>query len=91
MVSLVPMAELSPKMRSTAVSVFVIDVEPEQRGDQEFHVYDKSATLNLEALARESDSRQSVNESDLTEKSDSLTNLLVCDGKNKHFSIYLYG
>lgn len=87
MVSLVPMAELSPKMRSTAVSVFVIDVEPEQ----EFHVYDKSATLNLVALARESDSRQSVNESDLTEKSDSLTNLLVCDGKNKHFSIYLYG
>lgn len=80
MISLVPMADLSPKLHSTAVSVFVIDVESGR--NQERHVYNKSATLNLDALAKEGFMSLGETDADLLEKTDSLTNLLVCDGKN---------
>lgn len=76
MFSLVPMAALSPKMRSTAVSVFVVEVEAGK--DRKNH--NKSATLNLEALMMES---LTENSSAILGMSDSSSNLLECGVNNK--------
>ncbi|XP_038120452.1 uncharacterized protein LOC119770150 [Culex quinquefasciatus] len=79
--SSMPLSNFTPKVRNSAVTIFVIDVEAAKMGQD--HVLQGSpATLNMEAILKSQKVKPFDSASSELAQSDSLTNLLLCDEKS---------